>query len=105
MGPESTRSGETPPIRYITKRRMKKSPGGTHEHVGWVLLLDGTELSRKEVFAEMKEDVEFHTRAANGDSAKVIRVKCQTCGKKYLTTERDKSKADNLDGLPKFQKP
>jgi hypothetical protein len=107
MGPRaSTPSAETVPATlYITHRRMKQSCGGTSEHVGWVLLSVGIELSRKQVFALMKQDFEFYTQAANGESAKVLRVRCRKCGKKYLTTERDKSKADNLDGLPKFQKP
>jgi hypothetical protein len=89
----------------ITHRRMKTSSDGTHKHVGWVQLSDGTELTRKEVLAEIKADVKFLTLAANGDSATVISAKCGLCGKKYLRTDADPSKADNLDDLPTFKKP
>jgi hypothetical protein len=83
---------------------MKKSRDGIHEHVGWVLLADGkTELSRKQVFALMEKDFEFRTLAPNGESARVIRVKCADCDKKYLRTDADESKPDNLDELPLFE--
>lgn len=91
-----------PATLYITHRRMKKSRDGTHEHVGWVRLQDGTKLSRKRVFAKMKEGIEFKTLAPNGESAKVTRVACHKCGEKYLRTDADRSKPDNLDELPTF---
>ena len=86
----------------ITHRRMAKSPGGTHEHVGWVKLKDGTKLSRDEVFAQMAKGVKFETHSPSGRQAKVIRVNCRICSRDYLRTDRDLTKADNLDELPTF---
>jgi hypothetical protein len=94
--------GPMPSTFQITHRRMKESPDGTHQHVGWVKLQSGTELSRKDVFAWMKNGNKFQTLAPNGDSAAVIRVHCRRCEKDYLRTDRDTSKADNLDELPTF---
>ncbi len=88
---------------YIIGRRMKKSPGGTHEHVGWVLLSDGkTKLSRKQVLGLMGLGIMFETRAKNGDEAAVSAVKCATCKKECLRTDPDTSKADDIDDLDAF---
>jgi len=86
----------------ITHRRMQDSPGGTHQHVGWVKLISGTTLSRGDVFLWMRNGEEFRTHAPNGQEARVIRVQCRICSEDYLRTDRDHSKADNLDELPKF---
>lgn len=97
MGP-----GESAPL-YIVKRRMKKSPGRTHEHVGWVLLSDGkTTLSRKKVLALMELGIVFKTRAHDGKTATVSAVKCDRCKRKCLRTHPDMSKADDLDNLDQF---
>ncbi len=81
---------------------MQKSPGGTHEHVGWVKLKDGRKLSRDEVFKMMREGIAFRTHSPFGHEAKVIRVQCRVCGRDYLRTDRDRLKDDNLDALPTF---
>jgi Protein of unknown function (DUF3892) len=86
----------------ITHRRMQKSPGGSHEHVGWVRLKDGRTLSRGEVFAKMRLGIAFKTHSPFGHEAKVIHVRCRICSHDYLRTDRDRLKDDNLDALPKF---
>jgi len=86
----------------ITHRRMQTSPTGTHQHIGWVKLKDGTKLSRDEVFAAMQRGVKFETYSPLGRSAKVIRVHCRRGQHDYLRTDRDLSKEDNLDELPLF---
>jgi hypothetical protein len=87
---------------YITHRRTQASPGGTHVHVARVLLSGGTQLSRDEVFAWMRNGNKFKTLAPNSASADVVRVACGRCSSDYLRTTRDMTKADNLDELPKF---
>jgi Protein of unknown function (DUF3892) len=86
----------------VTHRRMQSSPGGTHQHVGWVKLLGGTVLSRDDVFRWMAEGHVFKTYAPNGQEARIGRVHCSLCKHDYLRTDRDLSKADNLDALPLF---
>lgn len=87
---------------FITHRRMAASPGGTHEHVGWVLLSGGTVLSRNDVFDWMRSGSLFSTRAPDGSEARVIRVHCSVCSDDYLRTDRDSSRSDNLNALPTF---
>lgn len=86
----------------ITRRRMVKSPGGTHEHVGFVRLSDGAVLSRDDVFALMLRGVSLETLSSLGNHARVIRVHCSICSHDYLRTDADLSKDDNLDALPLF---
>ena len=88
------------PTLFITHRRMASA--GTHQHVGWVKLLDGRILSRDEVFAYMHAGMLFRTQAPNGSTATVIRVHCRLGGHDYLRTDRDATKTDNLDELPLF---
>lgn len=85
----------------VVARRMKYT-SGTHRHVGWVKLLDGTALTRDEVLAAMKRGVEFFTRAPNGQGARLAPFRCRTCLETFLRTDRDLSRADNLDELPLF---
>ncbi len=86
----------------ITHRRMQSSLDGTHQHVGWVKLQNGTTLSQEEVFAAMQRGTRFATYSPLGRSARVIRVHCRRGQHDYLRTERDLSREDNLDELPKF---
>jgi hypothetical protein len=81
---------------------MEHSPDATHQHVGWVRLMDGTVLSRAQVLAYMRQGIVFYTHASNGSQAKVAPYQCRRCTQTYLRTEQDLSKADNLDELPPF---
>lgn len=85
---------------YVTHRRMQSS--GTHQHVGWVKLMDGRTLSRDQVFATMQRGVKFETYSPRGRTAKIIRVHCRRGAHDYLRTDRDQSREDNLDELPLF---
>ena len=88
--------------QFITHRRMETSADRTHVHVGWVKLMDGTVLSRAQVFAAIGGGAAFKTHAPNGSQANVIRIRCARCRQDYLRTDRDKTKTDNLDELPTF---
>jgi hypothetical protein len=81
---------------------MAKSPGSSHLHVAAVKLQDGRAITRDEVFRLMAAGVMFKTLSPLGASANVIRVHCTHCRHDYLRTDRDRSKEDNLDALPKF---
>ncbi len=85
----------------IIARRMKYVTG-THSHVGWVQLLDGTVLTQEKVLDYMRKGSEFRTRAPNGQEARVAPYRCRTCLETFLRTDSVLPKADNLDALPLF---
>ena len=94
-----------PGTAYITHRRMQSSADGTHTHVGSVKLLDGTVLTRDQVFEAMARGWAFKTYRNVGStvvSANVIRVRCHRGQHDYLRTDADRTKVDNLDELPTF---
>ena len=101
MGPQPTLSGKAAPTQtlYITHRRMKTFPSG-HKHVDQVRLAGGLELSRKKVLDMMNAEIVFMTFAKGGASAKVTSFRCPICAKRFLRTDADQSKEDNLDELP-----
>ncbi len=87
----------------ITHRRMESSPSGTHVHVGWVKLLDGTVLTRQRVVNYIRQGILFNTYVpSTGHQARVHLLHCSRCNTTYLTTARDAWKDDNLDRLPTF---
>jgi hypothetical protein len=86
----------------ITHRRMERSPGSGHEHVGWVKLMSGEILTRDQVFVAVARGIAFNTYSPLGAQARVIRVHCTLCSRDYLRTMADQIKADNLDALPLF---
>lgn len=86
----------------ITHRRMQGSADGTHQHIGWVKLYDGTIYTRDEVVALLRRGYVFESFSPQGHRARVIAVACRRCGYTYIRTDRDMWRDDNLDMLPTF---
>lgn len=82
---------------------MEPTIGHSSTHVGAVMLLDGTTLTRTQVLNQMRQGYTFDTYVAwTGHQARVIPRRCTRCNTVYLTTTADPWKDDNLDHLPTF---
>lgn len=88
---------------YITHRRMEHTPGHASVHVGWVMLSDGSTMTRQQVLNYMRQGFTFNTYVPKtGHQARVLPRQCARCNTTYLTTSPDPWKDDNLDHLPTF---
>ena len=87
----------------ITHRRMEHNYSTGHEHVGSVMLSDGSTMIRQEVLSSMRQGNTFNTYAfRTAHQARVLPRQCSRCAFTYLTTAPDAWVDDNLDHLPRF---
>jgi hypothetical protein len=88
----------------VVEVRMERAADGSHEHIAQVKTKKGKIHDREKVYDSINLKLKKWWSYGGGAKARIRAIKtCTECdAKKFIRTDPDASKKDNLDSLPRF---